>query len=321
MECEMKTKMIVIISLLGLITSILAAQNSAIDYFGQTLPGDSAVVFAPGIVSLPNRSECRIVFSPNGNECYFNVWATDYSSAKIYYTKRENNIWTPQVEAPFSIGHMASGPFMSLDGNRIYFHYANYKGPELYNIWMVQRTSQGWSEPEPLPSPINSNYRDGAYSETKDGIVYFTSNRPGGYDNKGDIWRTHKVSGQPLQVENLGATVNSAVWDASPCIAPDESYLIFTSERAGGYGKSDLYITYKKEDGGWTIPVNMEMKSYGINLKNSATGDAALSLDGRFLFFSRNRDIYWINIKIVSDIKKVALNTKINTKPSAQQTQ
>jgi hypothetical protein len=52
------------------------------------------------------------------------------------------------------------------------------------------------------------------------------------------------------------------------------------------------------------------MNNYGINLKNKATGDAALSPDGRFLFFSRNGDIYWISIKIIDDIKKVVLNTK-----------
>ena len=138
-------------------------------------------------------------------------------------------------------------------------------------------------------------------------------NRPGGYDNKGDIWRTTQMPGQQLKVENLGATVNSPAWDASPCIAPDESYLIFTSERPGGYGYSDLYIAYKKEDGNWTIPINMEMKSYGINRKNSATGDASLSPDGRFLFFSRNGDIYWIRIKIIDDIKKEVFN-KIITK-------
>lgn len=304
----MKTKIITTLSLLQIVTLTIVAQNNITDYFGQTPPGNSAILFAPGIISLPDRSECRIVFSPDGNECFFNVWATDYSSAKIYYTKCENNIWTSQVEAPFSIGHMASSPFLSSDGNRLYFHYANYKGPEPYNIWMVQRTNKGWSDPIHLPSPINSGSRDGGYSETNDGVVYFTSNRPGGYDKKGDIWRTHQLPGQPLQVENLGATVNSTAWDASPCVASDGSYLIFVSERPGGFGYSDLYITYKKEDGGWTIPVNMEITGAGINLKNAATGDASLSPDGRFLFFSRSGDIYWISTKIIDDIKKVVFN-------------
>ncbi len=307
----MKTKIIKVFSLLGIISLISAAQENAIDYFGQTPPGDSAVVFAPGIISLPHRVEQSIVFSPDGKECFFNEWAANYSYAKIYYTKYENKIWTPPVEASFSVGHFASSPFFSADGKRLYFHYANYTGPEPYDIWMVQRTAQGWGEPFHLPSPINSDYKDGCYSETKDGIVYFASNRPGGFDNKGDIWRTHQITGQPLKVENLGATVNSSAWESGPCIAPDESYLIFVSERPGGFGHSDLYITFKKEDSSWTAPVNMEMSKAGINLKNAATDSATLSPDGRYLFFSRSGDIYWVSTKIIDDIKKEVFHTKI----------
>jgi hypothetical protein len=307
----MRTKIIITLSLLGIITLTTVAQNNFIDYFGQTPPGDSAVVFAPGIISLPKRNEQNIVFSPDGKECFFGEWATDYSYAKIFYTQYIGKKWTPQIEASFSVGHFTSGVFFSVDGNRLYFHYANYSSSEPYDIWMVRRTSKGWSEPKHLPSPINSDYRDGCYSETKEGRVYFASNRPGGFDNKGDIWRTRQVSGDSLQVENLGATVNSASWEWGACIAPDESYLIFTSERPGGIGFSDLYITFKKEDNSWTLPVDMEMNGAGINRKNAGTGDATLSPDGRFLFFSRSGDIYWISTKIIDEIKKEVFNPKI----------
>ncbi|MGD1007977.1 MAG: putative Ig domain-containing protein [Ignavibacteriaceae bacterium] len=297
----------------------ITVANPSIDYFGQSPPGDSAVVFAPGIISLTDRLENSLAFSPDGNECFISVWGANYSSAKIYWTKRVGNEWTPQVEAPFSVGHFASRPFFSLDGNKLYFHYANYSGPDPYNIWMVQRTSNGWSEPIHLPSPINSNYRDGSYSETADGTVYFTSNRPGGYDNKGDIWRTRKVPGQPLQVENLGNIVNSSAWDADSYVSPDGSFLIFTSERPGGYGSSDIYITYKKDDGDWTQPVNMERNGNGINIKNTASVGPSISPDGKFLFFSHwartptgeTADIYWISTKVIDDIKKEIFNSKI----------
>jgi hypothetical protein len=297
----------------------ITVANQAIDYFGQTPPGDSAVVFAPGLVSLTDRLENSLAFSPDGNECFISVWGANYSSAEIYWMKRVGNEWTPQVEAPFSKGHFASRPFFSLDGSRLYFHYANFTGPDPYNIWMVQRTYNGWSEPIHLPSPINSNYRDGSYSETADGTVYFISNRPGGYDNKGDIWRTCKVPGQPLQVENLGNIVNSSAWDGDSFVSPDGSFLIFTSERPGGYGSSDIYITYKKDDGNWTQPVNMERNGNGINIKNTASVGPSISPDGKFLFFSHwagtptgeTADIYWISTKVIDDIKKEVFNSKI----------
>lgn len=296
----------------GILSLTATAQKKSIDYFGQTPPGDSAVVFAPGIISLPNRNEQNIVFSPDGKECLFGEWAADYSYAKIYTLSYIDQKWTTPVEASFSKGHFTSGVFFSAGGKRLYFHYANYTGAEPYDIYMVQQTVHGWSEPIHPSSPVNSDSRDGCYSETSDGIAYFASNRPGGFDNKGDIWRVRQLPGQPVIAENLGATVNSAAWDWGPCIAPDESFLIYTSERPGGYGYSDLYIAFKKEDGNWTNPVNMERNGRGINLKNTGTGSATLSPDGRFLFFSRSGDIYWISAKIIDDLKKEVFTSKID---------
>jgi hypothetical protein len=297
--------------ILGIVPVLLHAQNSvSIDYFGQTPPGDSAVIFAPGIISIPNRNEQGVVFSPDGKECFFGEWAKDYSYAKIYSLQYVDKKWTSPIEAPFSVGHFTSSPFLSADGQRLYFHYANYTGPEPYDIWMVKRTSQGWSDPNHLPAPINSDSRDGCYSETRDGIIYFASNRPGGFDTKGDLWCARKTYGDSLKAENLGALVNSSSWESGPCVAPDDSYLIFTSERPGKIGYSDLYVTFKKEEKNWTPPVNMEITGAGINLKNTATGAATLSPDGRYLFFSRAGDVYWIRTKIIDDIKTIVFHPK-----------
>jgi hypothetical protein len=299
---------------LGIIKVTSLAQNTiSNDYFGQTPPGDSAVIFAPDFISLSTRDEQGIVFSRDGKECFFGEWAKDYSYAKIYYTKNIDNKWSSPIETPFSVGHFTSNPFFSADGNRLYFHYANYSGSEPYDIWMVKRTSQGWSDPIHLPAPINSICRDGCYSETKDSIVIFASNRPGGLDNKGDIWCARKIKNESIIAENLGVNVNSNSWDWGPCVAPDGSFLIFTSERSGKIGYSDLYITFKKENGDWTPPVNMEILGSGINLKNNGTGAVSLSPDGCYLFFSRSGDIYWISTKIIDDIKKIVFNPK-NTK-------
>jgi len=126
------------------------------------------------------------VFSPDGSECFFTVWGSQYSSASIFYTKREGNMWSTQVEAPFSVGKYVMSPYLSADGNRLYYKYQGH-------IWMAERKSQ-WSNPTILPQPINSSSKDGGYSETSSGTAYFDSDRPGG-QGKADIWRTRQVAG------------------------------------------------------------------------------------------------------------------------------
>jgi Tol biopolymer transport system component len=305
-------KTIILSILFSLLLNIGFTQPIPADnlYLGQVPPGDSAVIFAPGIISLTDRLEGKIAFSPDGNECYFTVWGENYSSCKIYCTKRLNNTWTEQVEAPFSIGQYCGEPFISADGNKLYFDYSYRDKPT--NIWMVQRAAQGWSEPRELPSPINSEYWDAGYSESTKGTAFVASSRPGGLDDKGDIWCIRKVPDKSLGAENPGTPLNSTAWEAG-LIAPDESFLIFTSERQGGQSYSNLYISFKKDDGSFTIPANMK----NINMSGiTSTTDPSLSPDGRFLFFVRydrtkgpeTRDIYWVSTKIIDDIKKEVFN-------------
>lgn len=274
------------------------AQTDSIGYFGQTPPGDSAVVFAPGILSLPNRTELNISFSPNGTECFFTVTNSSFSDVQIYYTKCVNKIWTPQVLAPFSLlGNWNDAPLFSADGNKIYF-CSNRNGTR--DIWMVERTSQGWGNPQVLPSPINSAYNESHYNQAPDGIIYFYSDRPGSPGGVGTwgLWQTlPQQPGQPLQVENMGSPWNSGIFDGYTDISPDGSYLVYVSIRSS-ISKEDIYVTFAKGNGGWTAPVNCS----GIN-----TGDIEISPyishDGRYLFFSRLGDIYWVSTHYIDRLK------------------
>ncbi len=80
--------------------------------------------------------------------------------------------------------------------------------------------------------------------------------------------------------------MNTEFSEHDPFVAPDESYLIFTSTRPGGFGREDLYIGYKKVDGSWTEPKNM-----GKTINSSGVDFCPmLSPDGKYLFFTRNID-------------------------------
>jgi hypothetical protein len=67
----------------------------------------------------------------------------------------------------------------------------------------------------------------------------------------------------------LNVTYSQTVSDACPCVAPDGSCMIFTSERPVIIGVSDLYIILKKEDGNWSEPINMEACNARINIKEA----------------------------------------------------
>jgi hypothetical protein len=149
--------------------------NAQVDslYFGQTLPGDIAKIFASGIISLSNRDEGKVVFSPNGKEIFIEVIVNQHS--KIFYTRYINNNWTEQVAVPFTGNDNVGLPFLSADGNKLYF--TNWANKDIYRI---ERSADIWGAPQLLPSPINSTSSDVCYTETDNGVVYMSSRRQGG---------------------------------------------------------------------------------------------------------------------------------------------
>jgi hypothetical protein len=305
-------KKLLVIIVTSLLVQVSNAQTDSVGYFGQTPPGDTAVIFAPGIISIPNRLEKKIAFSPDGNECYFEV-AISSDSSKIFYKKRVNNTWSEQVEAPFSVTHNASDPFFSNDGKRLYF-------TNNYHIYFVERTTGNWGEPQLLPSPINSPSFDWGYTESADGTAYVTSARTGGIgEMHGDIWC---IPYNSSQAENLGSVVNSIMQDANPCIVPDGSFLIFNTN---GHSNcwNDLFITFNKGNNGWTAPIEMNSCGAKINIHTEVQFSPSLSPDGKFLFFSRTKaastlgeplDIYWVSTHVIVGLKKSAFAPRLSKK-------
>jgi hypothetical protein len=88
--------------------------------------------------------------------------------------------------------------------------------------------------------------------------------------------------------------------DHDPCVAPDESFLVFASDRPGGFGGNDLYVSSPSPSGGWDEPINL---GPGVN---SEFEDArpVLSSDGEMLFFTRQSaagmDVYRVPSSVVT---------------------
>jgi hypothetical protein len=272
-------------------------------YFGMTPPGMTPEVFAPGIISLSNRYEFGVAFSPNLDECVFGVTNANWNRFNLWYTRMtSDSTWSDPVAAPFQGTGDALTPSFSADGNHVYFTSSRPVYPPV-NIWRADRNGSGWDSPVKLDPPVNSDFDEWGSSVTSDGTVYFTSQRPGGL-GAGDVYRTVVLPDSTISVENLGPAINSESNEASLCVARDGSYLIFESDRAGGYGQADMYISYN-HDGVWTAAQNL-----GPAINTGYFDDSPfISPDGMYFFFHRRQafstlektDIWWVDARAVFD--------------------
>ncbi|MBI5021694.1 MAG: putative Ig domain-containing protein [Ignavibacteriales bacterium] len=273
-------------------------------YWEQTPPGDSAIVFAPGIISLSNRRETKIVFSPGGLECLISVG--ENNQFKILYSNRYSGHWLEPAPASFiPFNHSPIEPFFTPDSLHIF--YTN--GADIY---MCTKVNQVWSTPVRLNAPVNTKSEEYHPTVTFDGTLYFCSTRDG---SPPDLFRSKYESGNYTTVEKLDKVINMPhhAWD--PFIAPDESYIIFTSIRSDGYGQEDQYISYNK-NGRWTNPKNLGTK---INTNKIEWG-SYIGPDNKYYFFSRPNgwgpniaaDIYWVSASFIEILKHTNFDPYLN---------
>jgi cytohesin len=142
-----------------------------------------------------------------------------------------------------------------------------------------------FENPTNLGPSVNSPDEDYETSLSADELeLYFNSLRPSG-QGQSDLWvATRKTKADPWgKAVNLGPAVNGPAGDKSPCISADDLSLYFASDRPGGHGVHDLWVTTRKAKGEpWGEPVNL-----GPTV-NSPADELALSIstDGLELYFS-----------------------------------
>jgi hypothetical protein len=175
--------------------------------------------------------------------------------------------------------------FFSPNGERIYFTSTS-PNPDLdstvnqQDIWYIEKTETGWSLPKNIGFPVNTSNIESEPTVTRNLTLYFVGYFEGG-KNKYGIYKSELIDGSYQMPELLPKNINTKDLDWTPFVAPDESYLLFSSFREGGFGSGDLYISYKNSDNSWTDPVNLGPKI------NSAGNERYpyVSPDGKYLFF------------------------------------
>jgi len=200
---------------------------------------------------------------------------------------------------PINTPGISSGDFtMTADGLEAYFVSSNrpggYGGEDI-RVCRRQSTEDGWGPAVNLGPPVNTSACDGTSSISADGLELYFSDvgvsgspyRPGGHGG-GDIWvakRKNKDENWDNPV-NLGPTINSSSMETYPNISADGLSLYFGSDRPGGSGDKDLWVTTRPTvSDPWGTPVNV-----GVPPNTSSfEGFPNISADGRVFFFYSNR--------------------------------
>jgi len=260
-------------------------------YLGQKPPGLIPEVFAPSFVST-DYYESGGTFTPDMKEFYFIRGGGKYEKLTFVVFQYKNNGWQESVVASPWVGQ----PVVSPNGKTMHLG-------ERY----MKRTKAGWSEVKYLETPFKggSDMFIMRLSSSANGTYYFDTYN----ENKPDfpIRYSRLIDGKYEKPKELSKAINTGTNLNHPFIAPDESYLIWDAVREDGYGDSDIYISFRQQDGSWGAAINLGDKI------NTGAWEAAVNVtpDGKYLFFNRNMgtdnyenvDIFWVDAQFIETLR------------------
>jgi outer membrane protein OmpA-like peptidoglycan-associated protein len=167
--------------------------------------------------------------------------------AEIVITNMGDSINTPAAEYFPTIDFQ--------DSLFIFMRRADWKREDFYTSSLGPN---GFTKAALMLDSLNKPDKKGSASLSKDmQTLYFAADYPEQGFGRYDIYSVHKTNAGWSVPKNLGRNINTDFWDSAPSIAPDGKALYFCSNRPGGYGGIDIYVSYKNERGGWQEAENM----------------------------------------------------------------
>jgi len=233
------------------------------------------VVTTSLIAQTPRKPLSRTINRPSDNQiapCLSGdgrtmIYMSSYSESGALEVKTSNlqrgGSWSDpediDVLNKWTSNNFQGGYFLSYDGNTIVFTSRKVPGIGKFDIWITEKTGSSWSAPVNLGKPVNSTGNEGSPSLSPDGkLLYFmrcekmtTKDAENCKlmvsERRGNYWNEPKELPSPI---NMGH-------ETAPRILGDNQTLVFSSERAGGKGGLDYYLS-RVENGEWQQPVAMD---------------------------------------------------------------
>jgi outer membrane protein OmpA-like peptidoglycan-associated protein/tetratricopeptide (TPR) repeat protein len=250
-------------------------------------------------LSIPNLNESSIRSGSYRKKCY--EFAVDYARnhpLNNYKFDPQNLGDSINTEVPEYF------PTITIDGNKLIFtRRVNNNNEDFYESdWKGDH----WSKAKSLGGNINTNMNEGAQNISQDGkwLMFTGCNFPNGFGSC-DLYISYLDKDGWSTPENLGRSINTEFWESAPSLSPDKRDLYFASNRPGGYGGNDIYVSHYLANGRWSAPENLgpeintiedanvkwskpENLGYPINTIEDE-GSMVISADGKTAYYASDR--------------------------------
>lgn len=172
-------------------------------------------------------------------------------------------------------------PSLTIDGKKMIFTRRINNDEDFYQSELIDGV---WRNATALKGRINTNYNEGAQNISQDGewLIFTGCNYPEGAGSCDLYIAKRAKNGTWNDPENLGDIVNTEAWESSPSLSPDKRFLYFSSNRLGGYGGKDIWVSERNNENRWGKPVNLGPT---INTK-ADEASPFIHADNQSLYFS-----------------------------------
>ena len=118
------------------------------DYLGQSPPGKTPEIFAPGIITTEYHEHSSPAFSLDGTEVYWSVFINFFGPQVILTMQQKDGFWTQPEVSPFSGQYTDGNPCFSPEGQKLFFEsrrpiHENEEARDDIDLWLVERTENG----------------------------------------------------------------------------------------------------------------------------------------------------------------------------------
>lgn len=220
----------------------------------------------PDYAPLINYQKNKLIFTSRRTTEVYEFKGGYYSSYdKIYECNKTDSGWSYPVlmESLIDFNVHNAATSISFGGDKIMFYRStddNLSG----NIYESKLIENIWTKPEPIGFKVNSQFytEPSACYSNEENIIFFASDRPGGYGGK-DIYYVKKLPnglwGEPF---NLGPEINTPFNEDGPFLHPVTNDLYFSSQGHENMGGFDVFVSSYNDKGEFERPKNL---GYPIN--------------------------------------------------------